>query len=190
MKCDGCGASLPKEAVYCYACGRRVRRRGGLLKIIAPLLAAVVLAVQLNATLAAMMGNKPVNALFLEAGHIYYREGDVTFAVVGPDPLYVESVAKLAEKGSGRFGYSTCYLHGEGFRPPPSLGVSTHTGRRLASAVEEVWMAGMGRAKAVDTLYNGTHAVITLTVDGLDYLAITSALSRASADVCVRVLIG
>jgi len=186
VKCEGCGASLPKDARYCHECGRRVERRRKLLKVI-PLMLTAALTIQL-ATILAEAGRKPVDTLLMEAGYPHYREGGDLYAVVGQDPLHVEAIARIAEKASRGLGFSTCYAPGDGFRPPPSLEAETYTGRRLASAVDEVWAAAMGRARGVDVLYNGTHAVVTMTVDGLDPLAVTSALSRASADTCVRVL--
>jgi hypothetical protein len=73
---------------------------------------------------------------------------------------------------------------------PLSLDARTKTtDTRLGSAVEEVWMAGMGKSSSISALYNGTHAIITLTVTGVEPSSILAALSHMREDVCVRVLV-
>ncbi len=186
MKCRKCRTPLPEEARFCHECGEKVKKAGwGLLKPVAVLTTVAVLALQLYGTIASP---RPAGTSLLEAGIPHYVEDGTTYAVVSPNPAFIESVSRLVE-GLGRFGLSTC-LPWYGFKPPFSLEQRTISGTRLASVVEQVWVAGMGSAKGVYVAYNGTHAVITLAMDNLDYWGVTSALSLASEDVCVRVLIG
>jgi hypothetical protein len=189
-KCKSCGLKLPKDANYCHQCGSKVSGRGGkFLGMLATLTATAVLALQLYAVFAGM-GNR-TTATLMEVGYPYYVDNGVTYVVVGPDPGTVEAVARLAGKGQARFGYSTCHAPVKGYMSPISLDSRTVvTNTRLASAVEEVWLAGMGKASWVGVLYNGTHAVITLAIPQANLPSILAALSAARQDVCVRVVIG
>ena len=192
-KCKSCGLKLPKDAIYCHQCGSKVGRKTRELwfpGVLTTVIATAVLALQLYAVFAGM-GSRTAAPTLMEAGYPYYVDGGVTYVVVGPDPGTVEAVARLAGKGQVRFGYSTCHAPVEGYISPISLDSRTAlTNTRLASAVEEVWLAGMGKASWVGVLYNGTHAVITLAIPQANLPSILAALSAARQDVCVRVLIG
>jgi hypothetical protein len=191
-KCKSCGLKLPKDAIYCHQCGTKIGSKKGkrrLLGALATLTATAVLVIQFYAVFAGM-ASKPVTPSLTEAGYPYYIENGVIYVVVAPEPVTIESVARLAGKNIERFGYSTCQAPAGKYMAPLSLDARTKiTGTRLGSAVEEVWMSGMGKSSSIAVLYNGTHAIITLTVTGVEPPSILAALSSMREDVCVRVLV-
>jgi hypothetical protein len=191
-RCNKCRIEAPEDALYCPQCGSKIGGKKGkrrLLGVLATLTATAVLVIQFYAAFAGI-ANKPVAPLLTEAGYPYYVENGVIYVVVTPELVTIESVARLAGKNVERFGYSTCQAPAGKYLAPLSLDARTKiTDTRLGSAVEEVWMAGMGKSSSISALYNGTHAIITLTVTGVEPPSILAALSSMREDVCVRVLV-